>query len=221
MAARWKYPTDRTRLIACSFYNSCFAKKWADHFFVFTANDIGVNQMKDKRLHLMILSALMAALCCAATLVVQIPAPANGYINLGDCAVLLAAWLLGPIYGAAAAGVGCMLADILAGFAYYAPGTLVIKAAGVVLACWLLKLAGGKSKHTAVALALSGTVAQCAMAALYFLYASVVLGQGYGAAAEIPGNLVQGVIGICAGTALYLLLNRSGALKRILGKNNL
>ena len=51
-----------------------------------------------------IMAAMMAALVCAATMVVRIPSPVNGYINLGDGAVLLAAWLLGPLGGAAAGG---------------------------------------------------------------------------------------------------------------------
>ena len=42
------------------------------------------------------------------TIVVQIPSPLGGYIHLGDMAVLLCGFLLGPIWGAAAAGIGSM-----------------------------------------------------------------------------------------------------------------
>ena len=65
-------------------------------------------------------SALLAALCLLLTRVVTIPAP-TGYVNLGDCAVLLSAWMLGPIWGGMAAGIGTMLADVLSGYASYAP----------------------------------------------------------------------------------------------------
>ena len=44
----------------------------------------------------------MAALVYVATSIIQIPSPVNGYVNLGDCFVLLSGWLLGPWYGAAA-----------------------------------------------------------------------------------------------------------------------
>ena len=54
----------------------------------------------------LVFSALMAALVYAATMMIQIPSPMNGYVNLGDCFVLLSGWLLGPWYGAAAAGIG-------------------------------------------------------------------------------------------------------------------
>ena len=42
----------------------------------------------------------MIALTCVLTLAVKIPTPTKGYLNLGDCAVLLSGWLLGPVWGA-------------------------------------------------------------------------------------------------------------------------
>ena len=62
-------------------------------------------QLRQKTLKL-VLSALMAALVYVATSIIQIPSPVNGYVNLGDCFVLLSGWLLGPWYGGAAAGIG-------------------------------------------------------------------------------------------------------------------
>ena len=66
--------------------------------------------MKHDKLIKLILAALFAALTCVATSVIHVPIPAtNGYINLGDGMVLLGAFLLGPVYGAAAGGLGSML----------------------------------------------------------------------------------------------------------------
>ena len=73
--------------------------------------------MKHDKLTRLILAALFAALTCAATMLIHIPMPAtNGYINLGDCVVLLSAFFLGPVYGMAAGGIGSMLADLLLGW---------------------------------------------------------------------------------------------------------
>lgn len=83
--------------------------------------------MSDSKIKKMVLTALLAALTCVATMIIQIPSPMNGYVNLGDCFVLLSGWLLGPWLGFAAGGIGSMLADIFTGYAHYAPGTLVIK----------------------------------------------------------------------------------------------
>lgn len=69
--------------------------------------------MKDKTIRKLVLSAMFAALSCAATMVIQIPI-ATGYLNFGDGLCLLAGWILGPWYGFAAAGLGSALADLLA-----------------------------------------------------------------------------------------------------------
>ena len=53
--------------------------------------------MTNKAIRTLVLAALFAALTCVATMVIQIPSPMNGYVNLGDCFVLLAGWVLGPL----------------------------------------------------------------------------------------------------------------------------
>ena len=62
--------------------------------------------MKHQKLYHLVLAALFAALTYVATNIIHVPIPAtDGYINLGDCVVLLGAFLLGPVYGAAAGGI--------------------------------------------------------------------------------------------------------------------
>ena len=51
--------------------------------------------MRDMKIRKMVLAALMAALTYVATMVVQIPSPMQGFVNLGDCCVLLSGWILG------------------------------------------------------------------------------------------------------------------------------
>ena len=90
-------------------------------------------------------AALFTALTTVATMVIQVPSPTGGYLNAGDAIVLLSAFLLGPIWGAVAAGVGSALADILAGYAIYAPATLIIKALMALTAGALLRRAKSPS----------------------------------------------------------------------------
>ena len=47
--------------------------------------------MKNKKLLRLVLTALFMAMICVATLVIQIPLPAHGYLNAGDAIVLLGA----------------------------------------------------------------------------------------------------------------------------------
>ena len=74
-----------------------------------------------------VFAAMFAALACVATMLVKIPSPLKGYINLGDCMVLAAGFLLSPLYGFLAAGLGSALADLFAGYATYAVATFLIK----------------------------------------------------------------------------------------------
>ena len=64
------------------------------------------------------LTAVFMALICVATMVIQIPIPL-GYAHLGDCMILLATYLLGPVAGMLASGIGSAMADILTGYANY------------------------------------------------------------------------------------------------------
>ena len=167
--------------------------------------------MSDKKVRKLVVSALMAALTYVATMVIQIPSPMNGYVNLGDCFVLLSGWLLGPWYGGAAAGIGSMLTDLLSGYGYYAPGTFVIKGLDALVAALIFKAMG----RTSVAAIVSGLVGEIIMVVGYFGYAALLLGKGIGAAASIPGNLVQAVMGLAIGLILFFLLKRSKALDKL------
>ena len=91
-------------------------------------------------------AAVMIALTCVLTLAVKIPTPTKGYLNLGDCTVLLSGWLLGPVYGAVAGGVGSALADLFAGYPVYVPGTLLIKAVMALTVALVPRLFRGREK---------------------------------------------------------------------------
>ena len=163
--------------------------------------------MKNKKISKIITCAMFAALTCVATMIIQIPSPMSGYVNLGDCIVLLGAFLLGPVYGAAAGGIGSMLADLISGYVIYVPGTLIIKAlmafvAGVIFT----KL---KSKNTYASVITAGIAAEAIMVIGYFIYAMLILGNGWSAAASIPGNIVQGIVGIIVAAILYAILEKA------------
>ena len=96
--------------------------------------------MKQTKLRTLILAAMFAALTCVATMIIHIPSPIGGYFNLGDCMVLLSAFVLGPVWGTAAGGIGSALADVICGYFVYAPGTLVIKALRALAAALMADL---------------------------------------------------------------------------------
>ena len=173
--------------------------------------------MRNKQLLHTVMAALFAALVCVATVAVRVPIPATqGYANLGDALVLLAAFFLGPLYGALAAGVGSALADLFAGYALYAPGTAVIKGLCAVTAALLLRRLRSRLRWAHVPAAVVG---ECVMVAGYFLYESALLGYGLAAAGSIPANAAQGAVGALAGVVLYQALRKVPQLRRYLGED--
>ena len=129
-----------------------------------------------------------------ATLLPKIPI-ALGYVHLGDCFVLLSAFILGPIWGTVAAGVGSAMADVFGGYAIYAPVTLVIKALTAYLA-WLIRHGAFKTfkKHFPAEL-LGGIVGALVVPLGYFLF-ETILYTAAGAIVNVPWNLLQGGVGV-------------------------
>ena len=150
--------------------------------------------MQTKKTLKLVMAALLAAMTCVATMVIKIPLTATGgYINLGDCIVLLSGILLGPLYGGLAAGIGSALADLFSGYVVFLPATFIIKGFMAVIMGLFIK---DLSKNNAVKTAIIGAIAECFMIAGYFFFEAVVMGFGLGAAASIPGNAIQGIVGL-------------------------
>lgn len=153
--------------------------------------------------------ALFAAIICVCTLI-SIPLPI-GYFNLGDAAVLLSAWILGPLYGVVAAAIGSALSDLVMGYVIYAPATAVIKALMALCAYSISKALLGVIKKPSlffIPRAISATVAEAVMVVGYFVYEFFALSYGFGAAASVLGNVTQGVCGIVIATTVSVLLQR-------------
>lgn len=162
-----------------------------------------------------ILSALFAAIICISTFIIQIPvAVTGGYINMGDCFVLLSGIVLGPVYSFLAAGLGSALADILSGYVIYAPATFLIKGIMALVIALLFKCS--KSKFNIFSLMAFGMISEIIMLAGYFIYECFILSYGLGAAGAIPGNIFQGVFAITVNTLLVQIISKNIKLKNIL-----
>ena len=154
-----------------------------------------------------VVAALMASLVCVATMLIKIPSPLKGYLNLGDCVVLLAGWMLSPGYGFVAAGLGSALADLFSGYATYAPATFLIKGAMAVVAFLCFKLMNkriGKLPSRIV----GAVLAEIVMVMGYFLFEGVLYGF-IPSAVNIPANAIQGVAGIILGLILIKFFEKA------------
>lgn len=167
------------------------------------------------------LTSMFAALICVATMLIRVPIPATGgYANLGDGVILLCAYMMNPLYAIVAAGLGSMLADLLAGYMSYAAGTLIIKAGVALIGALLYNRFGrGQSEKKSLAVIIGASLlAEIFMVAGYFIYEAVFLGMGIGAAGAIVGNIGQGVVGMIVATVLTPVLHRSHELRELMEK---
>ena len=161
------------------------------------------------KLKRMVVASMLAALCCVATMIVQVPSPTQGYMHLGDAMVLVSGWLLGSFWGALAAGIGSALADIFSGYALYAPITFVIKAAMAALSAIGYRLTvKWMSGLSVFARLISAVAAEIVMIIGYFAFEAAVIGYGWAALAGVPGNAVQGAFGLIVGTVVMHVLDR-------------
>ena len=173
------------------------------------------------RTRMLVQAGALAALGCAATMVLRIPSPTGGYLNLGDAVVLLGAYLLGPAWGALAGGIGPALADLLAGYAAYVPATLVIKAlmalAAALIFCAFAKN-GSRFGKTFSGSLLGSVAAEIIMVVGYFLYELPLFGYAPSLESAVTTNLPQAAVGLVAGMALFTLLDRTHLAARMKGE---
>jgi uncharacterized membrane protein len=154
-----------------------------------------------------VITALMAALVCVATMIIKIPSPLKGYLNLGDCIVLLSGWMLSPGYGFLAAGLGSALADLFSGYATYAPATFIIKGTMALVAFICFRFFSKKIGKLPSEI-IGGLLAETVMVMGYFVFEGFLYGFAP-SVVNIPANAVQGVAGIIIGTALIKLFEKA------------
>ena len=158
-------------------------------------------------------TAVLIVLSFIGTMFIRVPIPAtNGYFNLGDMFIILAALWLGPSRGLLVGLIGPAAADLI-GFPQFVVATAVTKAAeGLVAGLIAQRLFGRQSALSSMVGALAGAIVMVAgyfifEAYLYPVFARWISFFGVtdlGAAiAEVPFNIAQGVIGAIGGVALW------------------
>ena len=170
-----------------------------------------------------VLNGIMIALVFLATYIIRIPIT-QGYINIGDVAIMIAAVILGKNYGFVAGAFGSSLADIAAGYLIYAPVTFIVKGVeGYIVGVIAQKAVRGiKSLALKEIIYLGGIiVGAIVMVAGYFLAEAYLLGiisKGFGLAtaiADLLPNCVQGGVTAVLGYAGSVILLRSGIRKYV------
>ena len=158
-----------------------------------------------------VIAAMLAALVCVATMIVRIPSPMKGYVNLGDAVVLLSAWLLSPGYGALAAGLGSALADLFSGYTIYAPVTFAVKAVMALVAYGVAAMLSRRFRILPSRV-IGGAAAELVMISGYYVFEGVLYGF-VPALVNIPANAAQGVAGMIGGILLIAVFEKQNLTK--------
>lgn len=159
-----------------------------------------------RKLLFIIYNALAIALVTVATMVIRIPT-LNGYVNFGDIMIFVAAAFLGRKSGLIAGAFGSAIADLLAGYTIYAPGTFVIKGLeGLICGIIIWKL---RNKNNNPLTILMATIpAGLWMVAGYFIYEFFLYGYA-GAIPSVMSNLLQGLVSAIAAFPLIFALKKA------------
>ena len=163
-----------------------------------TVTEVGGVCMTNKRSlnERVVTTGLMMALVVVMTMIIRVPVPAtNGYIHLG-------------------AGIGSALADLFAGYASYAPITLVIKGlmAVVMGLCIDYAIKKGFSKIGLQIMEVSSMIISgLFMVAGYYLYASIISGNFIVPLSSIPMNCIQFGVGVVLAKILAMALTKTPA----------
>jgi uncharacterized membrane protein len=143
-------------------------------------------------------TAVMTALVLALTFIHIAPTPIGGYIHLGDVAINFAALAFGPWVGLIAGGLGTALADVLSGYAVFAPLTFVSHGLQGLVVGWIYW-----TRRTNTSMVLAVIAGGVVLILGYFIGEAAVLYGMAGALAELPWNAVQEAVGML-GAAVYL-----------------
>jgi len=154
---------------------------------------------------LIALAAVMVALVCVTTMLIQVPIPATeGFFNIGDAVIMVAALTFGPLVGVFAGGVGASLADLFGGWYIWVIPTMIIKGIEGFLVGWIYKRSG---KQTILSAIFAWIVGGLEMVSGYFLVQTYLYGLS-AALVELPFNFFQMVIGGIVGISIHQALKK-------------
>lgn len=170
---------------------------------------------RSEKTSIMVMAALFMAITCVCTMFIKIPTAA-GYVHLGTMVVFLGMYVLGWKYGVIAGAVGTALADLLSGYAIWAPGSL-----GIILITTLIygllinsvnKNHGGITKVPATKEILGIILGALVFTIGYFMYGGAVVYDSWPAALlVVVPNLIQVLVGLLLARIIGMALCKIGA----------
>ena len=178
------------------------------------------SNIRENKTERLVLTALMTAIVFLGTIAIKIPVPlTQGYVHLGNAMVFISVLILGRKNGSFAAAAGSATADVLGGFAAFAPWTLVIIFVMAFTTGTVLELAVRSYPHHThrqplnplLISVLAMTAGGIMMSLGYFIAETIMFGSYIVALTELPWNIMQ----FAAGMVIAVAVNTQ--LKKVFG----
>jgi len=183
------------------------------------------NSSSTNKINELVFTGLLMCLVTVATMFFRIPIPfTQGYVHLGDSMIFLSILILGRRNGTIAAGVGSALGDILGGYAFWAPWTLVIKGLMAFIMGTFIEAMEKRGKISPekavsameiVAMVLAGME----MVAGYYVASGFMYGNWTVGILSIPWNVGQFVVGMIIAVVLSHALSKTPVKKYFTAKS--
>ena len=134
----------------------------------------------------------------------------NGYVHCGDGFIFIAACMLPMPYSIVVGVLGAMLADLLTGYAIWAPGSMIIK--GLLALLFTCKSNKIITKRNLIMLLPAALIS----AAGYYLYEALITGSFIASLAGIPGSFVQALASSIAYVVMGMAMDRYDVKKKLM-----
>ncbi|WP_427788334.1 ECF transporter S component [Bifidobacterium catenulatum subsp. kashiwanohense] len=159
------------------------------------------------------LIAIMTAVTTVLTMLVKIPTPIRGYLNLSDTMIYFSAYAFGPWVGGIIGGLGPALSDLISGYPQWAIFTFVIDGLQAVLVGLLVKKFNPANIIIGSVIAGVWKVFGYFIAGVWKVFGYFIAGgilSGFGPAlGEIAGNSFQMAVGLIVGFALFTAVRQA------------
>ena len=166
--------------------------------------------MKKNHTKLLCISGIFSAIVFVVTAYLHIPTY-NGYVHCGDGFIFLSACILPMPYSIIVGVLGAMLADLLTGFAIWAPGSMIIKGLiALLFSCQAEKIITPKNLVMLLPAALVSIAG-------YYLYEALIIGNFVAPLAGLLGSTVQAVASSIVFVVLGLTMDKYDLKNKLLG----
>ena len=159
---------------------------------------------KDRHALKVAVVAVLTAVVVVFTLVIRIPTT-KGYLNLCDVAICFIAFTFGPVSAFLAAGLGTAIADLISGYAQWAPISFFVHGIEGLLIALIVR----KQPLSKMRTFLAAIVCVLTVSLGYFVLSALFISTVAVAAAEIPPNMIQAGVGVVFGLALSKAIKRA------------